>query len=271
MSETAAAGPRPMDGHMAAGKLMSEVDSALKAPRQVVIVRTATEVRQRLSRSSSGSSSDSSQEDVTVTSSVQAHHKLTGPVLGTTLGTEAATETIQEAQTRRRHSAVYNYVLIPLALPFLLLYFVGAFCLAFLATWTILPSLFLAKRLYWACPFIPHIFQSDHIRGRFGWLGSWLFRLQFEGAHCMTVLSRLLTLPMRPHLPDFYIAGFPVSQKSSAVSDVHTLGKSVCGHTGTDNPLLHTMPCLTETCGDLWLSPGHACRSRVPQGQQVQL
>lgn len=26
----------------------------------------------------------------------------------------------------------------------------------------------------------------------------------------MTVVGRLLTLPIRPHLPDFYVLGFPV-------------------------------------------------------------
>jgi len=48
------------------------------------------------------------------------------------------------------------------------------------------------------------------MRARLGWLGSWVARLQFEGAHCVTVIGRVVTLPIRPHLPDFYIAGFPV-------------------------------------------------------------
>jgi hypothetical protein len=47
------------------------------------------------------------------------------------------------------------------------------------------------------------------MRQRFGWLGAALGRLLFEGAHCVTVVSRLATLPLRRRLPDFYIAGFP--------------------------------------------------------------
>ncbi len=55
------------------------------------------------------------------------------------------------------------------------------------------------------------------VRERLGWLGAAVARCQFEGAHCVTVVGRLLTLPMRPHLPDFYIAGFPVRTFSNTV------------------------------------------------------
>jgi hypothetical protein len=79
----------------------------------------------------------------------------------------------------------------------------------------VLPSVLLARQLYWACPFIPHIWTSERLRVRVGVVGSWLLRFCFEGAHCMSVLSRLLTLPMRPHLPHFYILGFPVSAGGS--------------------------------------------------------
>lgn len=51
------------------------------------------------------------------------------------------------------------------------------------------------------------------MRTKHGLVASWLLRLQFEGAHCVTVVGRLLTLPIRPHLPDFYIAGLPVSHQ----------------------------------------------------------
>jgi hypothetical protein len=104
-----------------------------------------------------------------------------------------------------------NYVLIPLALPLLALYWLVALLLGLAASWMVWPSLLLAQRLYWACPFIPFIWRSPAIRSKFGVVGSWLLRLQFEGAHCATVVSRLLTLPMRPHLPSFYLLGFPVS------------------------------------------------------------
>lgn len=58
--------------------------------------------------------------------------------------------------------------------------------------------------LVWPC-------CSPAIRSKFGVVGSWMLRLQFEGAHCATVVSRLLTLPLRTNLPDFYLLGFPVS------------------------------------------------------------
>lgn len=61
------------------------------------------------------------------------------------------------------------------------------------------------RRLYWACPFIPAIFRAQ------GLLAGTLARLGFEGAYCINVVTRLLTLPLRTSLPDFYIIGFPVS------------------------------------------------------------
>lgn len=113
--------------------------------------------------------------------------------------------------TKRSFSwKVINYVIIPLCLPAIALFWVLCLFIAAAVTWTILPSLYLAKQLYWACPFIPYIWNSNSVRGKYGMVGSWLMRLSFEGAHCMTVLGRLLTLPIRPHLPDFYILGFPV-------------------------------------------------------------
>lgn len=36
-------------------------------------------------------------------------------------------------------------------------------------------------------------------------------RLGFETTYTINVLRRILTLPVRPHLPTFYIVGFPVS------------------------------------------------------------
>jgi hypothetical protein len=110
-----------------------------------------------------------------------------------------------------------NYVLIPASLPLLATYWLLALLCGVMASFMIWPSLLLASRLYWACPFIPYIWRSPAIRGKFGVVGSWLLRLQFEGAHCATVVSRLLTLPMRPHLPDFYLLGFPVSGRGGRV------------------------------------------------------
>jgi hypothetical protein len=114
-------------------------------------------------------------------------------------------------QPRTWQWKVVNYILIPACLPLLAAYWLLALLMGLLASCMVWPSLLLAQRLYWACPFIPFIWQSPAVRSKVGVLGSWLLRLQFEGAHCTTVISRLLTLPMRPHLPAFYLLGFPVS------------------------------------------------------------
>ena len=55
------------------------------------------------------------------------------------------------------------------------------------------------------CPFIPHIWRAQP------WLRGQCMRLGFETTYAVNVLRRLLTLPVRPHLPAFYIVGFPVS------------------------------------------------------------
>ena len=121
------------------------------------------------------------------------------------------TETAARSKPRDWKWKLVNYVIIPAALPLFAAYWLLALLLGVLASCMVWPSLLLAQRLYWACPFIPYIWRSPGLRGKFGLVGSWLLRLQFEGAHCTTVLSRLLTLPLRPHLPDFYLLGFPVS------------------------------------------------------------
>jgi hypothetical protein len=36
-----------------------------------------------------------------------------------------------------------------------------------------------------------------------------LLRIGFEFNYCVNVVRRFLTLPLRPHLPEFYIVGFP--------------------------------------------------------------
>ncbi len=65
-------------------------------------------------------------------------------------------------------------------------------------------SIYGMQRLYWACPFIPHIWA------RLGPVAGTAARLGFEASHCINILTRLLTLPLRPHLPAFYVLGFPV-------------------------------------------------------------
>ncbi|KAG2433221.1 hypothetical protein HXX76_008291 [Chlamydomonas incerta] len=92
---------------------------------------------------------------------------------------------------------------VSLAMPLLVGYCCAAFGVAWLLTLTVLPSYVLAQRLYWACPFIPHIWA------RLGPVAGTAARLGFEASHCINILTRLLTLPLRPHLPSFYILGFP--------------------------------------------------------------
>jgi hypothetical protein len=126
-------------------------------------------------------------------------------------GAASASAGATTAAHRTLRWKLVNYVLIPISLPLIAVYWLLALLLGLLASFMVWPSLLLAQRMYWACPFIPYIWRSPAIRAKFGVLGSWLLRLQFEGAHCTTVVSRLLTLPLRPHLPDFYLLGFPVS------------------------------------------------------------
>ena len=68
----------------------------------------------------------------------------------------------------------------------------------------ILPRLWLARELYWSCPFLPAVFRSQGVRGT-------LLRLGFEVSYTINVVKRFCTLPLRRTLPSFYIAGFPVS------------------------------------------------------------
>eukprot|EP00879_Flechtneria_rotunda_P005806 GHRR01006110.1.p1 GENE.GHRR01006110.1~~GHRR01006110.1.p1 ORF type:complete len:432 (+),score=93.29 GHRR01006110.1:312-1607(+) len=128
----------------------------------------------------------------------------------------------QQAPIRTHSWKLVNYLLIPCLLPIIGLYLLLALLLAVAVTFTITPSYLLARQLYWACPFIPYIWKSDNIRDRVGVVGSWLLRVQFEGAHCITVLARLFSLPLRPHLPDFYILGFPKCGTTSMASYLTT-------------------------------------------------
>lgn len=132
-------------------------------------------------------------------------------------------------------------VFAALMLPLVLLYLFLAYLLAVVLTVLVIPRLLLVQKLYWyarcslvvvllcsstvhkmqsvgppcaaptgddacrCCPFIPHIWRAQ------GSLKGSCLRLAFEATYTVNVLRRLLTLPIRPHLPDFYIVGFPVS------------------------------------------------------------
>lgn len=100
---------------------------------------------------------------------------------------------------------VRDYVVLPLAMPVLLLYWWAMHLLAWLLTFAVLPSYALAQRLYWACPFAAEVFARMAPRAR-----GLALRVGFEASYCINALTRLLTLPLRPHLPAFYILGFPV-------------------------------------------------------------
>lgn len=102
-------------------------------------------------------------------------------------------------------ASLLDYTIIPLLLPFVGLWWLLAFLAGWVLTFTIIPSALLAQRLYWACPFIPHIWgQCGPVRGI-------LVRIGFEASYCINVVTRFLTLPLRRQLPAFHIVGFPVS------------------------------------------------------------
>lgn len=163
-----------------------------------------------------------------------------------------------------------NYVLLPALMPLLAAWWLLALAAAMCVTLTVLPSLLLARRLYYACPFIPHMWRSDSMRSRFGTLGTWLLRLQFEGAHATSVLARILTLPLRPHTPSFYILGFPVCDPDSGCrSQLHTCTRASPAHPHLSSVLLADamLRCCTEMrhheLGGLPDSaPGHLGRGR---------
>ncbi|EFJ52044.1 hypothetical protein VOLCADRAFT_87176 [Volvox carteri f. nagariensis] len=94
-------------------------------------------------------------------------------------------------------------LVMTLIMPLLALYCTAAFVVAWLSTFFVVPSYILAQRLYWACPFIPYIWR------RLGPVAGTTARFGFEASHCINILTRLLTLPLRPYLPSFYILGFP--------------------------------------------------------------
>ena len=99
-------------------------------------------------------------------------------------------------------SKLVDFVLIPLLLPLILLWLLAAKVVSILSPFLIFPSLICAKRLYWAVPFAPYVWAQGKWRGR-------LLRVGFEATYCMNVVRRLLTLPLRTRVPDFYICGFP--------------------------------------------------------------
>ena len=65
-----------------------------------------------------------------------------------------------------------------------------------------------------ACRFVPWIFrQAGPVRG-------WLQRMGFEVAYAINTIRRLLTIPLRPDLPSFYIVGFPKAGTTSLANQL---------------------------------------------------
>ncbi|KAG1676354.1 hypothetical protein FOA52_001149 [Chlamydomonas sp. UWO 241] len=93
-------------------------------------------------------------------------------------------------------------LLLTAAIPICVVYWVLAHAAAWIITLLVIPSYLLAQKLYWACPFIPHIFKALGAAGCCA-------RIGFEGSYCINFYTRWLTLPIRRSLPDFYIMGFP--------------------------------------------------------------
>ncbi|MEW5320275.1 MAG: hypothetical protein WDW38_011357 [Sanguina aurantia] len=122
-------------------------------------------------------------------------------------------------------ASILDYTIIPLILPFVGLWWLVAFIAGWLATFAIIPSALLAQRLYWACPFIPHIW------GQFGPVRGLLVRIGFEASYCINVTTRFLTLPLRRQLPAFHIVGFPKCGTTSLAEHLkrHPGLSGVCG------------------------------------------
>ncbi|KAL0031835.1 hypothetical protein WJX79_010384 [Trebouxia sp. C0005] len=100
-------------------------------------------------------------------------------------------------------------LLCPLVVLLLLIYLVLAYLVSVLLTLLYLPRLLAVQKLYWCCPFIPRIWEAQrYFKGQ-------CMRVGFESTYTVNVLRRILTLPIRPHLPDFYIVGFPKAGTTS--------------------------------------------------------
>lgn len=93
----------------------------------------------------------------------------------------------------------FDYIGFPLLLPFICIWLLFARIISLVSPLTVIPSLILSKRLYWAVPLGPHVWRE---RGT-------LARIGFEATYCMNVVRRFLTLPLRRYTPHTYIIGFP--------------------------------------------------------------
>ena len=104
-------------------------------------------------------------------------------------------------QIHMAHWAI-DYVVMPLCMPLLLAWLVLAQLISIVTALTILPSILMARQLYWAVPIAKAALLKKGVLGFFQ-------RLGFEGTYCMNVTRRMLTLPLRRRVPDIFILGFP--------------------------------------------------------------
>lgn len=76
--------------------------------------------------------------------------------------------------------------------------------------------------LYWAVPFLPYIWKPWYMLGP---------KIGFEVCYTINFIRRFLTLPLRPHLPEFYIVGYPKAGTTSLAAHLkrHPALSSLCG------------------------------------------
>ena len=96
-----------------------------------------------------------------------------------------------------------NYIVMPVCMPFLVLWLFLARVISFITGLLVLPPYMTSKSLYWAVPIARSAWE---IKPKFTGL---LQRLGFESVYCMNITRRFLTLPLRRNVPDVYILGFP--------------------------------------------------------------
>lgn len=95
-----------------------------------------------------------------------------------------------------------DYVVMPLCLPFLVLWIGVSRIVGFVMPFLVVPSLLMVRSMYWAVPLARTAWKKKGISGFFQKIG-------FEATYCMNITRRFLTLPIRRSVPEVYILGFP--------------------------------------------------------------
>lgn len=148
---------------------------------------------------------------------------------------------------KSRGSTLSWKLLFPVVLPLLGIYYVAAFLFAWLLTVLLWPIPYdLSRRLYFACPFLPYIWQ------KIGTHRGYIARIGFEGSYSINLLTRFFTLPLRRNVPDFYILGFPKAGTT-------TLAGNECVEMDCLSLSFASLVCLVTMC-----SCCHACATALP-------